>query len=118
MDTKLSLPIMLALCLMLSQTYYVQNYAGIIGLGLLPTSHIILFIELLNPLICPCKIRLIILILSMKNFEQFFVRSGKLFSNVRWLHFIHDITFIILQIATTPLNNNKLYSYIKSSNKS
>ena len=25
---------MLALCLMLSATYYVQNYAGIIGLGL------------------------------------------------------------------------------------
>ena len=25
---------MLALCLMLSKTYYVQNYAGIIGLGL------------------------------------------------------------------------------------
>ena len=27
-------PIMLALCLMLSETYYAQNYAGIIGLGL------------------------------------------------------------------------------------
>ena len=27
-------PIMLALCLMLSKTYYAQNYAGIIGLGL------------------------------------------------------------------------------------
>ena len=26
---------MLALCLMLSETYYAQNYAGIIGLGLL-----------------------------------------------------------------------------------
>ena len=25
---------MLALCLMLSSTYYAQNYAGIIGLGL------------------------------------------------------------------------------------
>ena len=25
---------MLALCSMLSETYYVQNYAGIIGLGL------------------------------------------------------------------------------------
>ena len=25
---------MLALCLMLSKTYYAQNYAGIIGLGL------------------------------------------------------------------------------------
>ena len=25
---------MLALCLMLSETYYAQNYAGIIGLGL------------------------------------------------------------------------------------
>ena len=28
-------PIMLALYLMLSETYYAQNYAGIIGLGLL-----------------------------------------------------------------------------------
>ena len=28
------LPIMLALCLMLSGTYYAQNYGGIIGLGL------------------------------------------------------------------------------------
>ena len=28
---------MLALCLMLSTTYYAQNYAGIIGLGLHPT---------------------------------------------------------------------------------
>ena len=27
-------PIMLALCPMLSETYYAQNYAGIIGLGL------------------------------------------------------------------------------------
>ena len=27
-------PIMLALCLILSETYYAQNYAGIIGLGL------------------------------------------------------------------------------------
>ena len=30
-----SLPIMLALCLMLSGTYYVKNYASIIGLGLI-----------------------------------------------------------------------------------
>ena len=29
------LPIMLALCLMLSDAYYAKNYAGIIGLGLL-----------------------------------------------------------------------------------
>ena len=28
------LPIMLALCLMLSGTYYAKNYAGIIGLAL------------------------------------------------------------------------------------
>ena len=26
-------PMMVALCLMLSETYYTQNYAGIIGLG-------------------------------------------------------------------------------------
>ena len=32
-----NLPIMLALCLMLSETYYAQNYAGIIGLGLVST---------------------------------------------------------------------------------
>ena len=31
--------IMLALCLMLSETYYVQNYAGIIGLGLIVPQH-------------------------------------------------------------------------------
>ena len=29
-------PIMLALCLMLSVTYYAQNYAGIIGWSLIP----------------------------------------------------------------------------------
>ena len=29
-----NLPIMLALCLMLSGTYYAENYAGIIGLDL------------------------------------------------------------------------------------
>ena len=31
-------PIMLALCLMLFSTYYAQNYAGIIGSGLLIAS--------------------------------------------------------------------------------
>ena len=31
---KSYLPIMLALCLILSTTYYAQNYASIIGLGL------------------------------------------------------------------------------------
>ena len=35
MDIMLIIPIMLALCLMLSKTYYAQNYAGIIGLGLI-----------------------------------------------------------------------------------
>ena len=30
---------MLVLCLMLSKTYYAQNYAGIIGLGLLVTHY-------------------------------------------------------------------------------
>ena len=30
---------MLALCLMLSDTYYAQNYAGIIGLGLQMTIN-------------------------------------------------------------------------------
>ena len=29
---------MLALCLILSKTYYAQNYAGIIGLGLIRSS--------------------------------------------------------------------------------
>ena len=33
-----SFPIMLALCLMLSVTYYAQNYAGIIGWSLLVTG--------------------------------------------------------------------------------
>ena len=33
------LPIMLALCLMLSATYYAQNYAGIIGASLGPASY-------------------------------------------------------------------------------
>ena len=31
---------MLALCLMLSETYYAQNYAGIIGLGLVQGADI------------------------------------------------------------------------------
>ena len=31
---KIIIPIMLALCLMLSGTYYAKNYAGIIGRGL------------------------------------------------------------------------------------
>ena len=31
---------MLALCLMLSETYYAQSYAGIIGLGLLLTIRL------------------------------------------------------------------------------
>ena len=35
----LMLPIMQALCLMLSVTHYAQNYAGIIGLGLIETSY-------------------------------------------------------------------------------
>ena len=36
---------MLALCLMLSKTYYAQNYAGIIGLGL-PSLQMLLFQEI------------------------------------------------------------------------
>ena len=40
-----SLPIMLALCLMLLPSYYAPNYAGIIGSGLsvrqLPLAHIV-----------------------------------------------------------------------------
>ena len=37
--SSLIFPIMLALCLiMLSETYYAQNYAGIIGLGLVYTD--------------------------------------------------------------------------------
>ena len=35
-------PIMLALCLMLSMTYYAQNYAGIIGWSLL-SSRVVYF---------------------------------------------------------------------------
>ena len=34
-----TLPIMLASCLMLLATYYGQNYAGIIGLGLLTVKY-------------------------------------------------------------------------------
>ena len=34
-------PIMLALCLMLSVTYYAQNYAGIIGWSLTGTPSVI-----------------------------------------------------------------------------
>ena len=37
-----TLPIILTLCLMLSGAYYVKNYAGIIGLGLLWTDSSIL----------------------------------------------------------------------------
>ena len=35
MVTFITLPIMLALCLMLLATYYAQNYAGIIGRSLI-----------------------------------------------------------------------------------
>ena len=35
----ISLPIMLALCLMLLPCYYAQNYAGIIGSSLLTNHH-------------------------------------------------------------------------------
>ena len=35
---------MLALCLMLSETYYAQNYAGIIGLGLLRSVKFYIYI--------------------------------------------------------------------------
>ena len=38
---------MLALCLMLSVTYYAQNYAGIIGWSLLGTSLLCLLFYLL-----------------------------------------------------------------------
>ena len=38
-DTGL-LPIMLALCLMLSGPYYAKNYAGIIGLGLVCANFV------------------------------------------------------------------------------
>ena len=34
-DFQYTVPIMLALCLMLSGTYYAKNYAGIIGRGLM-----------------------------------------------------------------------------------
>jgi len=37
--TEIILPIMLALCLMLSGTYYVQNYASIIGWCLICDVH-------------------------------------------------------------------------------
>ena len=42
------IPIMLALCLMLSTTYYqyAQNYAGIIGLGLNLSIHLTAELEL------------------------------------------------------------------------
>ena len=36
---------MLALCLMLSETYYAQNYAGIISLGLHPARLFLLHME-------------------------------------------------------------------------
>ena len=36
---KIIIPIMLALCLMLSGTYYAKNYAGIIGRGLKVAGH-------------------------------------------------------------------------------
>ena len=37
---KIIIPIMLALCLMLSGTYYAKNYAGIIGRGLIEQLHV------------------------------------------------------------------------------
>ena len=44
----LHLPIMLALCLMLSMTYYAQNYAGIIGGSLLVWELVAIVAFLLN----------------------------------------------------------------------
>ena len=43
------LPITLALCLMLLETYYAQNYAGILGLGLHNTLHQPLNIDIVIP---------------------------------------------------------------------
>ena len=40
---KIIIPIMLALCLMLSDTYYAKNYAGIIGRGLLMRVRVLVF---------------------------------------------------------------------------
>ena len=45
---KIIIPIMLALCLMLSGTYYAKNYAGIIGRGLLSVRYTYLLIFLNN----------------------------------------------------------------------
>ena len=42
-------PIMLALCLMLLETYYAQNYAGILDLGLHNTLHQPLNIDIVIP---------------------------------------------------------------------
>ena len=41
------LPIMLALCLMLSETYYAQNYAGMIGLDIVKYVCIYYFMYML-----------------------------------------------------------------------
>ena len=38
------LPIMLALCSMLSETYYAQNYGGIMGLGLVVGNFTYIYI--------------------------------------------------------------------------
>ena len=50
-ETVLIIPIMLALCLMLSENFYAQNYVGIIGLALPLTSLIMTEPEKLG-LIC------------------------------------------------------------------
>ena len=45
---KQTLPIMLALYLMLLATYYAQNYAGIIGWSLILTAPIYMLITVYN----------------------------------------------------------------------
>ena len=48
---KIIIPIMLALCLMLSGTYYAKNYAGIIGRGLFTnTIHMYIVSHLITAL--------------------------------------------------------------------
>ena len=42
-DFQYTVPIMLALCLMLSGTYYAKNYAGIIGRGLLCAHNVYVY---------------------------------------------------------------------------
>ena len=66
---------MLALCLMLSAIYYTQNYAGIIGLGLL-LEEVMFYNQLASQLITIKNSGDMILVLNL--FSSYIAVNGKI----------------------------------------